>query len=154
MSRTDGLGQVYSLTGLQAYVSCNCTRDLFGQAGITDAPTVAVIPNIVVASSAAQVTDGALSLLFDLSGSDDGIAVIANMSAPRSAGRSFESDQRFLEATAPGDLTNVDYSASYTAKYGVPPVGSRLFYRLVPVSADYSFQGVAVVGSKVVVSGV
>lgn len=46
MTRSDSLGQSYSLTGLQAYTSCNALLTHVGAANISDAPAYSPPPNV------------------------------------------------------------------------------------------------------------
>jgi len=127
--RTDSLGQSYNLQGNQAYASVNNVRLAQGLIPVSDAPAVAtpvalqtVTPTIGVAAFSIAYTAtplGAATYLFIYA------------SPQRSAGRNYESDFRLIKVSAAAQASPLVALTEYTAKFGVPVVGNKIFLRLV-----------------------
>jgi hypothetical protein len=63
------------------------------------------------------------------------LAVFA--SPQRSAGRSFEADFRFIMVSTAAQASPIVPLAAYTAKFGVPVVGNRIFFSFVAISLGF-----------------
>lgn len=135
MNRTDSLGQAYNLTGFQAYCSVNNNLDLQGSATVADAPALDT-PDAVL-TAVATLDDSTFSIAYTPTPmpADTHLAVFA--SPQRSAGRNFESDLRFIQVTAAAAASPVNILANYTAKFGVPVVGNRVFYSLIAMRGGF-----------------
>lgn len=125
---TDSLGQPYTPTGLQAYVSLVTTDYLTGAQSILGGapPDVANFGgNPVTAINAndtpeIMLTHGAIPA--------DGL--IAELSPPRSAGRTFEADFRFVAFKGAGPAGTWDVGPAWAAKFGSPIPGQKIFARV------------------------
>lgn len=128
MVRTDSLGQTVNLTGLQAYCSVNNERLAAGDAVIDDAPALST-PD-ALASATITLTAAAFSIAYTVTPLPAGTRLFIFVSPQRSAGRAFESDFRLLAVTAAAAASPHNALAAYTAKFGVPVVGNRIFLQL------------------------
>jgi hypothetical protein len=160
--RTDSLGNPIRLTGLQAYVMINALRRVLGLAVTNNAPSdVGTPPAIATLDLAIDTTVNQFDVVFTptpLAG-----AIVIEATEPQSAGVNSvgRSKFRFLRAVKPGSYGGTITSpqsiwTQYVDRFGVPPLGSKVFVRVVPVdyaSADTAgFAGPPITASKVVTS--
>jgi len=122
------LGQSGAMTGSQLFLKVNANLALFGQDQVDVPPAdpqfPALAPQALVISNAAGVI--ALKLTCPV---NPGENTVVRASAPQSAGREVCNDFRILGACpAPAD-GSADITALYTARYGVPAVGTKVFVR-------------------------
>jgi len=129
MVRSDSLGQSYSLQGNQAYCSVNNVRMLCGLAAVSDAPGLSDAANIVTAVITLSAT--ALSIAYTPTPMPANTYVLLFASPQRSAGRAFEADFRFIKASAAAGASPLVALTEYTAKFGVPVTGNRIFFSFV-----------------------
>jgi hypothetical protein len=146
MVRSDALGQSYTLQGNQAHASINNNRAMCGLAAVTD-PTGIVTP-VALATATITLTAAALSIAFTATplGASSYLAVYA--SPQRSAGRNYEGDYRLLKISAAAAASPLVALSEYTAKFGVPVVGNKIFFALVVV--DLGFESGALKIAQVV----
>jgi hypothetical protein len=128
MSRTDSLGQVYTLTGMQAFASVNSLKAAAGDALVTDAPAL-VTPEALLTLTP-TLTAIAFSLAYTATPLAAATRAFIFVSPQRSAGRAYESDFRLLTVTAAAAASPANILAAYTAKFGVPVVGNRVFIKV------------------------
>jgi hypothetical protein len=126
MVRSDSLGQSYALQGNQAYASVNNNRLMCGLAVVADAPAVATPVNIVTATI--TCTAAALSVAYTATPIAAATYLVAFVSPQRSAGRNFEGDCRFLKLSTAAQASPFVLTAEYTAKFGMPIIGQRIFF--------------------------
>jgi len=128
LTRTDSLGQSYTLTGFQAYGSVNNNNVAAGNAVVAAAPAIAAPVGLLTAT--VTLTAAAFSVAHTATPLASGARLFVFASPQRSAGRSYEGDYRliFVSAAAAASPANV-YSA-YCARLGVPVVGTRIFLSL------------------------
>jgi len=129
MVRTDSLGQPYSLQGNQAYISINNNLQDTGEAQISDAPAIAT--PVTLLTYALTLTAAALSLAYTATPLEADTYLLVYASPQRSAGRSFEGDVRLLKVSTAAQASPLVALTEYTAKFGVPIVGNRIFFTLV-----------------------
>lgn len=129
MTRTDSLGQEYSLTGFQAFCALNNNKAQAGDAAVTDAPAL-VTPDTILTATV-TLTAASFSVAYTPTPMPASTRLIVYASPQRSAGRNFEGDYRFVQVTAAAAASPVNILAAYTAKYGVPVVGNKVFLSLV-----------------------
>ena len=146
MSRTDSLGQTYTLTGFQAYCSVNNNKAMAGDATVSDAPALSTPSTILTATI--TLTTAALSVAYTPTPMPAATRLAIYASPQRSAGRQFEADYRFLAITAAAAASPHNGFAAYQAKFGTPVLGNRIFFALVSVAAG--FQSGPLVTSAVV----
>ena len=125
MVRPDALGQNYSLTGFQAFVSVNNNLLEAGEATIVAAP--AIVTPTAITSVTVTLTAAAFSVVFAATPLGAGESLFLFAGPGRSAGRSFEGDTRFVVKSTAAQASPLVATSAYTAKYGVPVVGNRVF---------------------------
>lgn len=146
MNRTDSLGQSYNLTGFQAYCSVNNNLDAMGNATVSDAPAL-VTPSALLTMTI-TLTAASFSIAYTPTPLVTGAKLFVFVSPQRSAGRSFEGDYRLLGVSAAAAASPFNALTPYTARFGVPVVGNRIFVSLVV--ADGGFESGPLLGSAVV----
>jgi hypothetical protein len=128
-SSTSRLGQSGALSGFQLFAKLNCTLARFGQPQV-DAPTErpqfpAKAPTGLVITNNAGVI--ALKLTCP---ADPGTRTIVRGAKAVSQGRAVSRDCRII-GLCPAPAQGVaDITALYTARYGVPPVGKKVFVQV------------------------
>ena len=135
MTRTDSLGQSYNLQGNQAYASVNNNRLLCGLAVVGDAPAVATPVNIVTATITLAAASMSIAYTATPLAAATYLAVFA--SPQRSAGRSFEGDFRFIKLSTAAQASPIVALTEYTAKFGVPVTGNRVFFSFVTLTLGF-----------------
>lgn len=127
INRTDSLGQSASLTGFSAFCSINQTLQNCGSAMVLDAPAMST-PD-ALSTLVVTLTAAAFSLAYTPTPLPVGAKLIVYCSPQRSAGRAFESDFRLVLVGGAAGASPLDIKAAYTAKFGVPVLGNRIFIR-------------------------
>jgi hypothetical protein len=135
MVRSDALGQTYSLQGNQAYASVNNVRVQAGLAPVSDAPGLATPVSLLTVTP--TVTAAAFSIAFTATPLGAGTYLFLFASPQRSAGRDYESDYRLIKVSAAAAASPLVALAEYTAKFGVPVAGNKIFLSLVTVTAGF-----------------
>jgi len=135
MVRSDSLGQSYTLQGNQAYASVNNNRLLSTLAIVADAP--ALVTPAVITSATITLTAASLSIAYTPTPMPAATYLAVYASPQRSAGRSYESDFRFIKLSAVAGATPLVALTEYTAKFGVPVLGNRIFFSLVAISLGF-----------------
>lgn len=135
LTRTDSLGQTYTLTGFQAYVSINALNDAAGNATVSDAPAISTPPSLLTATI--TLTAAALSIAYTATPLAAGRRLFSFCSPQRSAGRSFENDFRLIAVSAAAAASPADIFSAYQARLGTPVVGNRIFFRLQVYEAGF-----------------
>ena len=126
MTRTDSLGQSYSLTGFQAYGSVNNNNSAAGNALVSAAPALTTpsgLTTVVITLTAA-----ALSIAYTSTPLAAGVRLFTYVSLQRSAGRNYEGDMRLLAVSAAAAASPANLFAAYQARFGTPIVGNRIFF--------------------------
>ncbi len=148
MQRTDALGQVYTLTGSQAFVSVNSVLALVGDATVSEAPAL-VTPDAIVTVTP-TVSAAAISLAFTPTPLAAGDRLLVYASPQRSAGRQFEGDYRLVFTGAAATASPADVESAYNARFGAQIVGNRIFFALSRYSGG--FESAPLLVSAVVVA--
>ena len=133
LTRTDSLGQTYTLTGAQAHSLVNANRLVAGDAVVSDCP-VLVVPPTVTNLSVSAIN---LNLSFTPTPLAANQKLFIYVSPARSAGRSFEKDFRLLLVTAAAGAAPVEIDSTYEERFGLVPVGSRIFVRAAVYQAGF-----------------
>lgn len=126
ITRTDALGQSYTMSGAQCYLSINMNNLDAGNAIVSDAPAK-VSPDALL-TAVVTTTGGTLSLAYTATPLPTGARVFVYASPQRSPGRSFEGDFRLIHVSAAAAASPADLVAAYTAKFGAPVVGNKIFF--------------------------
>lgn len=128
IARTDSLGQTYTLNGFMAFCSINNNKLDAGDAALTDAPAIVTPPDLLTAT--VTLTSAAFSVAYTATPLAAGVRIFAWASPQQSAGRKFNGDYRLLSVTAAAAASPANILAVYTARFGVPVVGTRIFVSL------------------------
>lgn len=128
MSRSDSLGQSYTLNGFGAYCSVNNNQLAAGNAVLSDAP--AMVSPSTVATATITLTAAAHTVAYTATPLGAGQRLFVYASPQRSAGRSFESDYRLVHVSAAAAASPADIETAYNARFGVPVLGNRVNYSL------------------------
>lgn len=128
MTRTDALGQTTTLTGFQAYVSCNTNNVAAGNAAVSDAPSL-ITPTSLL-TMVITLTAASFSIAYTATPLGAGARCVTYVSPQVSAGKTFNKDYRALQWSAAAAASPVNALAAYTARFGVPVVGNRIFVSL------------------------
>lgn len=129
-TRVDSLGQTYSLTGLQAYVSANQNLLTLGQAAIDDAPALA-IPGDSLLSGILVDTSPTDVFTVNAPAPASGLNLLIEATKPVSPGINFmpRGQYKFIKFETDGDVSPFDILAEYEALFGEIPQGSKVFVR-------------------------
>lgn len=138
MNRTDSLGQVNPMTGFAAFCSVNQNLLEAGSATVDDAPVLST-PDALT-SATVTTTGGTLSVAYTVTPLATGAKLQVYASPQRSAGRNYNSDYRLIFTSAAAAASPANILSAYTAKFGAPVVGNKIFLRL-RVSIDGFLSG-------------
>lgn len=147
ISRTDALGQAYTLNGFGAFCSVNNNNLDAGNSAVSDAPAIVTPPDLLTAT--VTLTAAAFSVAYTATPLGAGVRLFIRCSPQRSAGVKFNGDYRLISVTAAAAASPANILAAYTAKFGVPVVGNRIFLSLQTYQAGFMGSPFAV--SQVVV---
>ena len=135
MIRTDSLGQSYALQGNQAYASINNNLLACGAAIAADAPAMAT--PVALASVTITLTAAAFSIAYTATPLPALTYLMVFASPQRSAGRNFEGDFRLIKCGVAAGASPLVITAEYTAKFGVPITGNKVFLSLVTMTKGF-----------------
>jgi hypothetical protein len=135
MTRTDSLGQSYTLQGNQAYASVNNNRLLCALAPVSDAPAIAT--PVALATVTLTLTAIAFSIAYTATPLAAATYLLAYASPQRSAGRGYEADFRWMKVSAAAAASPLAILAEYTAKFGVPILGQKVFLSLRTITLGF-----------------
>ena len=135
MVRHDSLGQAYTLTGFMAFCSVNNILAAMGNAGVTAAPALVTPPSILTAT--VTWTAGTFSVAYTATPLGAGARLMVYCSPQRSAGRAYEGDYRLILVSSAAQASPVNPLAAYTAKFGSPVVGNRIFLTLQVATSGF-----------------
>ena len=128
ISRTDSLGQSYTLNGFMAYCSVNNNNLAAGNAVVSDAP--AIVTPSDLATATVTLTNAAFSIAYTATPLGAGERLFVFASPQRSAGRNFEADLRLISVTAAAAASPANIFTAYSARLGTPVTGNRIFLTL------------------------
>jgi len=111
------------------FTKINCTLAQFGQETVTAPPAHPQFPALAPASLVITNTGGAVALKLACS-TDPGTNTIVRGSAPVSQGRENCQDCRILGTCPAAAQGSADITGLYTSRYGVPPVGKKVFVQV------------------------
>ena len=130
------LGQSGPLTGFQLFIKVNCNLQIVGEPAVNTPPSVPAFDSNVVQGLELTNPGGVVAIKLTCSGSSDAFNLVW-ATPPKSAGRFRPSDYFYL-----GELPEVvsgkaDITALYTAKFGAPAAGQKVFVRSKQVVDGY-----------------
>lgn len=137
MTRTDSLGQSYTLTGFQAFVSVNCQLKAAGMAEVSSAPILDTAPELLTLTLTANEVPE-MDLAYTATGGAADNKLIITATPPISAGiqRPKASLFKQIKAVAGNVATPIDIQSDYENVFGAPLTGSRVFVRVYGVSKN------------------
>lgn len=138
MIRSDSLGQSYTLTGAQAYVSVNSNRVAAGDAAVSDAP--ALIEPDPIATIVITLTSAAMSIAYTVTPLGAAVRLESFASPQKSAGVTFNGDYRLIAVSAAAAASPANLLAAYSARFGAPVTGNRIFFSFVQYTAGFVSQ--------------
>ena len=123
------LNQSGSLSGFQLFTKINCDLAQFGQEQVDAPPAQAQFPtlapqNLVIANASGAIT---LKLTCPTSPGEN---TIVRGAKPLSQGRETCNDFRVLGMCPTPAQGSADITSLYTARYGVPPVGKKVYVQV------------------------
>ena len=120
------LGQSGPLTGLQLFTKINCTLTQLGQDAVDAPPANPQFDDLAPQNLVITNTGGAIAIKLACPTSP-GTNTVLRASKPQRSGIRACSDYRILGICPTPAQGSADISSLYTAKFGTPPVGTRLF---------------------------
>jgi len=135
MTRTDSLGQTYTLSGFAAYCSVNNNKVAAGDAVVSAAPAIVTPTGILTAT--VTLTNAAFSIAYTATPLGAGVRLFAFCSPQRSAGRNFESDYRLIAVSAAAAASPANIFTAYSARLGTPVTGNKIFMQLQTYSGGF-----------------
>jgi hypothetical protein len=133
--RTDSLGQTYTLNGFAAYCSVNNNRLTVGDAVLADAPAIVTPGDLLTVTL--TLTAAAFSIAYTATPLAANTRALAFISPQKSAGVTFNGDYRLIQFTAAAAASPINVLAAYTARFGVPVVGNKIFVSMVTYNAGF-----------------
>lgn len=128
MSRTDSLGQSYTLNGFQAYCSVNNNLSAAGDAAVSDAPSLET--PVGLATATITLTAASFSIAYTATPLPTGARLFVFASPQRSAGRSFEGDYRLVHVSAAAAASPANVLSAYEGRLGDLVTGNKVFLSL------------------------
>jgi len=123
------LGQSGALSGFQLFAKINCTLTRFGQDQVDTPPLRPEFPDLAPQGLVVTNTDDVVALKLTCPG-NPGQNTIVRASKPLSQGVQVCKDFRILgTCPAPAD-GSADITALYTARYGAPKVGTKVYIQV------------------------
>lgn len=135
ITRSDALGSSYTLNGQAAYCAVNGNRLSAGDAVVADAP--AIVTPASLATVTVTLTAIAFSVAYTATPLPADTRLFIRCSPQMSAGRQFNGDYRLINVTAAAAASPANILAAYTARLGVPVVGTRIFLSLQTYKAGF-----------------
>ena len=129
VSSVSRLGQSGPLTGQQLFNKINCTLAQFGQEQVDAPPARPQFPALAPQNLVITNTAGVIALKLTCP-TDPGANTIVRGSKPVSQGFGKFSDFRVLGTCPAPTLGSANITGLYTARYGVPPVGMKVFVQV------------------------
>ena len=123
------LGQSGALSGFQLFAKSNCTLSHFGQEQVDAPPAHPQFPDLAPTNLVITNTGGVIAVKLTCP-ADPGENTIVRGSAPLSQGRETCRDFRILGTCPAAVAGSADITTLYTARYGVPPVGKKVYVRV------------------------
>jgi UPF0716 family protein affecting phage T7 exclusion len=133
--RSDSLGQSYALQGNQAYASVNNNLLAAAATIVADAPAIAT--PVALATVTITLSAAAFSIAYTATPLPALTYLMVFASPQRSAGRNFEGDFRLIKVGAAAGASPLVVLTEYTAKFGIPVTGNKVFLSLVTMTKGF-----------------
>lgn len=135
INRTDSLGQSHTLNGFEAFMSVNTNNLSAGNAPVVDAPAVVTPSDLLTA--VITLTSAAFSVAYTTTPLAAGQRLFSYISPQVSAGRKFNKNFKLIAVSAAAAASPANLLAAYTARYGVPVTGNRIFMQFKIYQAGF-----------------
>jgi len=135
MTRTDSLGQTYTLTGFQAYCSVNNNNLAAGDAVTADAPGLAIPAAVTL--GVITLTNASFTVAFVETPLGAGERLFVYASPQRSAGRNFEGDLRLIAVSSAAGTSPQDIFTAYETRMGTPVSDNRVFVAIARYAGGF-----------------
>ena len=140
-AKTDIFGDLREPTGKNLYTLLNINLANTGNAQISVPPNPAAVPGIMAGTVTISVGTPTYTVAYNGAGAAVDILVWAT--SGQSAGKSFvKSEYRLIGTFAGSAASPYNFEAAYLAKFGAPPVGSKVFIGLQSVNATTGQAGI------------
>lgn len=150
-AKTNIFGDQYFPTGKNLFTGLNSNRLLITQPPLTTAPELVEMPVIIDMAPVISFNDEEITLNIKTAGETEGSALVIEATAPMSVGRfNFDGSYRIINPTADPAET-VPLFTSYVAKFGTPPVGSKIGIRAYYISVTTGQQSPRFAAATIVV---
>lgn len=128
MVRTDSLGQTYTLTGLQAYISVNRNLDTTSSTALSDAPLYSPPPSLLTGDLTATVGTDAMSLAYTATPLATGHKLVVMATRQLSAGINFQQRgaYKLVHVSAAAAASPANILAEYEALFGQLVIGNKI----------------------------
>ena len=126
---TSRLGQNGALSGFQLFTKINCTLAQFGQARVDTPPLRPQFPDLAPQNLVITNTAGVVALKLTCPTSP-GTNTVVRGSKPVSQGIEVCKDFRVLGACPAPAQGSADITSLYTARYGVPKAGTKVYVQI------------------------
>ena len=114
------------LTGFLFFNKINCVLATFGEARVVAPPAAPVFPPLAPTALTIPNAAGVIAIKLTCP-TDPGDSTPIRAAAPQSAGRWAQPSYRILGTCPAAVAGSVDITRLYTARFGVPPAGSKVF---------------------------
>lgn len=135
ITRTDAIGQTYTLNGFMAYCSVNNNKLAAGDAAVSVPPALTTPPTLL--TSTVTLTSSAFSVAYTATPLAAGVRLFIFASPQQSAGRKFNGRYQLIAVTAAAAASPANILAAYTAIFGAPVTGNRVFLSLQTYQAGF-----------------
>jgi hypothetical protein len=147
--RTNIFGDSYSPTGKNYYMIVNQNLALISIASVSSPPTQSS-PTNLTSLTVGTNTSAAQTLVFAASPVAAGTKLLIQATRPLSAGvDSAGAQYRDIKIVAAAATTPIDSFTSYTAVFGTPVVGKKIFFRAIPIDSSSGTRGTALQASGI-----
>lgn len=140
-AKTNVFGDLKNPTGRELFLRCNMGRQQIGLANIVKAPDTVAFPPSKVTEIKVDITEMEVELVnLDLTIFTD-FALQVSATAPQSPGRyNFQGAYRVIQNDADNDSS--DSWTAYVNKFGTPPAGQAVGFRIALISRDTGLKSV------------
>ena len=141
------LGQSGPLTGLQLFTKVNCARLAIGQVPVSAPPARPQFELLPIDTLVITNTGGVIAIRLHTTGTPPE-GTMLRACPPQNSGTRRPAGSRLLGTLTSPVANHVDITSAYTARYGVPATGKRVF---VSVNANINgYEGIPLVFSALV----
>src|SRR5262245_37843035 len=123
------------MNGSMPYCTVNTNKLDAGYAVLSDAP--AIVTPADLATVTITLTNAAFSIAYTATPLGTGVRLFIFVSPQQSAGREFNGDYRLLSVTAAAAASPANVLAAYTARFGAPVTGNRIFVSLTTYKGGF-----------------